>query len=173
MLLDILTYPDPTLAQKCRAVEAITPELAELAENMVETMYIKDGVGLAAPQVGRDERLIVLDRTGPKERKELYVLFNPEIVEREGETSYEEGCLSCPGLTAKTQRSERVTVTGLDREGQAVTVQAEGLLAIILQHEIDHLDGVTIVDHLSRLKRLMYEKKAKKWQKPPTDKKAM
>lgn len=166
MLLNIVTYPNPELRRTCTPVKAITPELIKLADDMTETMYVKDGVGLAAPQVDHGERLIVLDPTGPEKRKQLIVLFNPEITTREGFVPSEEGCLSCPTLTASVERSEKVTATGLNREGQPVTIQAEGLLAIILQHEIDHLNGILIVDRLSRLRRHLYDKKAKKWYNP-------
>lgn len=167
MLLDILTYPDDVLARECEPVEAgkIDDELEAFIENMVETMYVKDGVGLAAPQVGRNIRLIVLDQTGPRERGELRIVFNPEIVERSGKVDWDESCLSCPGLTVKTERSERVTVRGLDEKGEPQEIKADGLLAIILQHEIDHLHGVLIVNHAGRLKRSMYDKKVRKWLK--------
>ncbi|MDD4731029.1 MAG: peptide deformylase [Desulfovibrio sp.] len=165
MKLEIVTYPAEVLAEPCRPVEEITPEIKQLIENMVETMYEDDGVGLAAPQVGHGIRLITVDRTGPSERKDLRVIINPEIVEREGEVDSQEACLSCPGFQVKLKRSERVRVTGLDADGNDVCIDADELLAIILQHEIDHLDGKTIVDRAGRLKRSMYEKKVKKWKK--------
>ncbi|MEF2146526.1 MAG: peptide deformylase [Desulfovibrionaceae bacterium] len=165
MKLEIRTYPDDVLAEPCKPVKKITPEIRKLIENMVETMYADDGVGLAAPQVGQPIRLITVDRTGPKERADLRVIINPEIVEREGEVDSQEACLSCPGFQAKIKRSERVRVTGMDADGKDVCIEAEELLAIILQHEIDHLDGKTIVDRAGRLKRTMYEKKVKKWMK--------
>lgn len=165
MKLEILTYPDDVLSTPCERVEEITPELKQLIEDMVETMYADDGVGLAAPQVGRNIRLITVDQTGPKERKDLRVIVNPEIVEREGEVDSQEACLSCPGFQAKIKRSERVRVKGLDAKGKDVCIDADELLAIILQHEIDHLDGKTIVDRAGRLKRAMYDKKVKKWKK--------
>jgi len=165
MKLEIVTYPAEVLAEPCRPVEEITSEIKQLIENMVETMYEDDGVGLAAPQVGHGIRLITVDRTGPSERKDLRVIINPEIVEREGEVDSQEACLSCPGFQVKLKRSERVRVTGLDADGNDVCIDADELLAIILQHEIDHLDGKTIVDRAGRLKRSMYEKKVKKWKK--------
>jgi len=128
-------------------------------------MYESDGVGLAAPQVGHSIRLITLDETGPKERKSPMVLLNPEFVEQTGVKESEESCLSLPTFFCKVKRYETVTVRGMNEKGEAVEIQAEGLLAIILQHEIDHLEGKTLVDHASRLKRTMYDSKVKKWRK--------
>ncbi len=163
MKLDICTWPDPVLARKAERVTEVTPELRELIENMVETMYEGDGVGLAAPQVGESIRLICVDQTGPKVREDLRVLINPEIVECGGEVESEEGCLSCPQFGAKIKRKERVKVTAMNPEGEDVCIETDGFLAIILQHEIDHLEGTTIVDRSSRLKQAMYRKKAAKW----------
>jgi peptide deformylase len=165
-LLDIRTYPDPVLRADNAAVSEITDELRELVRDMVETMYEKDGVGLAAPQVGENIRLITVDPTGPRERKELLVLFNPEIVERGPDTlESSEGCLSVPAFTGQVERCETLTVTGVSADGEAVRIEAEGYLAVILQHEIDHLEGTLILDYAGRLKRAMYDKKVKKWQK--------
>lgn len=164
MKLDICTWPDDVLSAKARKIDEVTPELKELIENMVETMYESDGVGLAAPQVGESIRLICVDQTGPKLREDLRVLINPEIVEcSDEEVESEEGCLSCPELSAKVMRKERVTVKGLDGDGKDVCVEADGFLAIVLQHEIDHLEGVTLADRAGRLKKAMYKKKAMKW----------
>lgn len=163
MKLDIYRWPDPVLKAKAKPVETVTPELQELIENMVETMYEDDGVGLAAPQVGESIRLICVDQTGPKERAELMVLINPEITAREGEVESEEGCLSCPEFTGKVKRSTSISVTALDRDGKELAFDAQGYLAVIIQHELDHLDGITIVDRSSRLKKAMYRKKAARW----------
>lgn len=163
MKLEICTWPDEVLEAKAEPVAEITPELNELIDDMVQTMYESDGVGLAAPQVNRSIRLICVDQTGPKERGELRVLINPEIVECDGEVESEEGCLSCPELNVKVTRKERVKVKAMDREGKDVCVETDGLLAIILQHEIDHLDGVTLADRTGRLKKAMYRKKALRW----------
>jgi len=163
--LPIVTYPDPVLAQVAQPVAEITPEISQLITDMVQTMYEGDGVGLAAPQVGKSIRLITLAETGPKERKSLIVLLNPEFVERTGSKESEESCLSLPTFSCKLNRYEAVTVKGLNEKGEAVEIQAEGLLAIILQHEIDHLEGKTLLDHASRLKRTMYDSKVKKWRK--------
>jgi len=163
--LPVFTYPEPVLAKKAQPVAEITPEIGMLIEDMIETMYENDGVGLAAPQVGKSIRLITLDESGPKERKSPMVLINPEFVEQTGVKESEESCLSLPTFSCKVKRFETVTVRGLDRKGEAIEIKAEGLLAIILQHEIDHLEGKTLVDHASRLKRTMYDSKVKKWRK--------
>lgn len=163
--LPIFTYPDPVLAKKAEPVAEITPEIRQLIDDMMLTMYESDGVGLAAPQVGKSIRLITLDETGPKERKAPRVLVNPEFVEQTGVKDSEESCLSLPTFSCKVKRYETVTVRGLDEKGEAVEIQAEGLLAVILQHEIDHLEGRTLVDHASRLKRTLYDSKVKKWRK--------
>jgi len=163
--LSILTYPDPVLAKVAEPVGEITPELAKLIEDMTQTMYESDGVGLAAPQVGHSIRLITLDETGPKERKAPMVLLNPVIVACEGKKESEESCLSLPTFSCKVKRHECVTVQGRNEKGEDIEIKAEGLLAVILQHEMDHLEGKTLVDHASRLKRTMYDSKVKKWRK--------
>lgn len=168
-VLPILIYPDPLLKQKSMPVEIIDDEVVNLAENMLETMYQAPGtgVGLAAPQVGRNQRLIVIDinrrAEEPGDSKPI-ILVNPEIVESEGEITYDEGCLSVPGYTIDITRSEKIKVCGLDLEGNLVEIEADKLLAIILQHEIDHLDGNLIIDHVSSLKRELYRRKLKKAQ---------
>lgn len=168
-VLPILIYPDPILKQKSIPVEIIDDEIVNLAENMLETMYQAPGtgVGLAAPQVGRNQRLIVIDinrrAEEPGDSKPI-ILVNPEIVESEGEIIYDEGCLSVPGYTVDITRSEKIKVCGLDLQGNSVEIEADELLAIILQHEIDHLDGNLIIDHVSSLKRELYRRKLKKAQ---------
>jgi len=168
-VLPILIYPDPILKQKSIPVEIIDDEIVNLAENMLETMYQAPGtgVGLAAPQVGRNQRLIVIDinrrAEEPGDSKPI-ILVNPEIVESEGEIIYDEGCLSVPGYTVDITRSEKIKVCGLDLQGNSVEIKADELLAIILQHEIDHLDGNLIIDHVSSLKRELYRRKLKKAQ---------
>jgi peptide deformylase len=163
--LPIRTYPDPVLAKVAEPVGEITPEIAKLIEDMMQTMYESDGVGLAAPQVGQSIRLITLDETGPKERKSPMVVLNPVITECAGSKESEESCLSLPTFSCKVKRYECVTVTGKNEKGEDVEIKAEGLLAVILQHEMDHLEGKTLVDHASRLKRTMYDSKVKKWRK--------
>jgi peptide deformylase len=163
--LPVLTYPDPVLAKVAAPVGEITPEIAKLIEDMMQTMYESDGVGLAAPQVGASIRLITLDETGPKERKSPMVVLNPEIVECAGSKESEESCLSLPTFSCKVKRYECVTMKGKNEKGEDIEIKAEGLLAVILQHEMDHLEGKTLVDHASRLKRTMYDSKVKKWRK--------
>ncbi|SIN87071.1 peptide deformylase [Halodesulfovibrio marinisediminis] len=165
MICEVLHYPDTRLVEKSKPIEKVTEEIKELAEAMVETMYKEEGIGLAAPQVGALHRLVVVDVSGPEVRNELMTLVNPEIITADGSCDSEEGCLSVPGYRAKVKRSETVTVKAQDLEGNDVTIEADGLLAICLQHEIDHLDGVLFIDKISRLKRSMYDKKVKKWMK--------
>jgi peptide deformylase len=160
---DIVKYPHPVLAQKADRIGEITPEVKALANDMVETMYANQGIGLAANQVGEPLRLITVDISGPDKREELFVLVNPEIVSAEGETETEEGCLSVKDYRTNVVRAERVRVAGLDLSGNAVCLDADGLLAVCLQHEIDHLDGTLFIDRISRLKRALYDKRMKKW----------
>jgi peptide deformylase len=163
MKLEICTWPDDVLAGKAQPLTEVTPEIKKLIEDMVETMYEGDGVGLAAPQVGEPIRLICVDQTGPKLRGDLRVLINPEIVECDGEVESDEGCLSCPEFSATVLRKERVKVKAQDPEGAEICLDADGFLAIVLQHEIDHLDGITIADRAGRLKKALYRKKAMRW----------
>jgi peptide deformylase len=164
----IISYPDPVLARKSRHLTGVDPDIEQLATDMVETMYDNEGIGLAAPQVGENVRLIVVDISGPEIRQDLRVLLNPEIVAASGEVESDEGCLSVPKYRAPVMRSETVTVQAQDLEGNDLEIEADGMLAICLQHEIDHLDGVLFIDHISRLKRSMYDKKVKKWLKQGT-----
>lgn len=170
-LLEILTFPDPRLAVKSTNVEKVDDRIRKLIDDMFETMYQSDGVGLAAPQVGEPIRLIVVDCAprpegedpdAPLGPREPHAIVNPEIVTKSGTILWEEGCLSVPGYTDEIERAENVTVRGLDRDGQPMTLEASGLLAVCLQHEIDHLDGVLFVDRLSRLKQTMVKKKLRK-----------
>ena len=165
MPLTILTYPDPRLKEKAKEIGEITPELKQLAQDMAETMYAGEGIGLAATQVGECCRLVVIDLTGPEKREGLMVLVNPRIVASEGETETEEGCLSVRALRSKVKRAAKVTVTAKDLEGKDVTLEGDDLLAVCLQHEIDHLDGALFIDRISRLKRVLYDKKVEKWEK--------
>ncbi|WP_029896291.1 peptide deformylase [Desulfohalovibrio reitneri] len=165
MPLEILSYPDPVLAKKAEVIEEITPELRQLAEDMLETMYQSEGIGLAAPQVGESIRLIVVDVTGPSHRAEPMAVVNPEIVCSDGEVVSEEGCLSVANYRCEVTRAASCTVRGYDLEGNPIEIEAEGLKAICLQHEIDHLDGVLFIDRISRLKRSLYDRKVKKWVK--------
>lgn len=159
---EIKKYPDEVLGRKAELVQDVDDGLRRLADDMVETMYAAPGIGLAAPQVGVSKRLIVVHVTLEDEESPLIVLFNPEIVEAEDVIEFEEGCLSLPGFTCTIKRSASVAVKGLDRDGRPVTVHADGLLAVALQHEIDHLDGVLLLDKASAIKREFYKKKVKK-----------
>lgn len=158
-LLRIHHYPDPVLKQKAARITSFDAELRRLAEDMLETMYAAPGVGLAAPQVGVSQRLIVLD-CAPKDAPPTpLVAVNPEIVGGEGECCEEEGCLSVPEYYAKVPRQEKVRVRFQTLDGTAREVEADGLWAVCFQHEIDHLDGILFVDHLSPLKRSLFRKK--------------
>ena len=161
----ILKYPHPILSKRAEEITEITPELKELAKDMAEAMYEQRGIGLAAPQVGECCRLIAVDISGPDERTELMFLVNPVIVSREGEVTDEEGCLSVVQLRAKVSRSEKVVVKARDLDGKDVELPADGILAVCLQHEIDHLDGKLFVDYLSPLKRQRIQTKLQKLQK--------
>ena len=161
-LLQILRYPEPVLSRKAEPITTIDDELRSLANDMAETMYAAPGVGLAAPQVGVSRRLIVLDCAGKDEPRQLYVAINPEVVAREGESFEEEGCLSVPGYYARVERAAEVTVRFLDLDGAERELTTGGLLAVAFQHEIDHLDGILFVDHLSSLKKSIFRKKYKK-----------
>jgi peptide deformylase len=164
----ILTFPEPFLRGTARPVENITGDTAKWIEDMAQTMYAAPGIGLAAPQVGLDQRIIVLD-VGPddeepgKDRgKHLLHVVNPVIVEADGETTFEEGCLSVVDFRAEVDRAARVLVKGWDVNQRELEIEADGLLAIALQHEIDHLEGTLFIDRLSKLKREMYVKRVKK-----------
>ncbi len=162
MILPVLKYPDPRLTRKAEPVREITPAIRELAQNMAETMYAREGIGLAAPQVGEALRLVVIDISGPEKREDLRVLVNPVLVLSGSEMEGEEGCLSVPDYRAKVCRRERVHVEATNLDGAPVIFDAEDLLAICVQHESDHLDGVLFIDHISRLKRGMLDRKIKK-----------
>ncbi|MDL2216638.1 peptide deformylase [Desulfovibrio sp. OttesenSCG-928-M14] len=159
MILPVLQYPDPRLARVSTAIDSITPEVRELAENMVETMYARDGIGLAAPQVGEAVRLVVIDISGPEKREDLRILVNPVLSLSGGEVESEEGCLSVLDYSACVSRREYAHVEATDLDGERVVFDATGRLAVCVQHECDHLDGVLFIDHISRLKRGMLDRK--------------
>ncbi|WP_027135527.1 peptide deformylase [Geminicoccus roseus] len=162
-LLPILEVPDPRLRQKARPVAAVDARVAALLEDMLETMYAAPGIGLAAPQIGVDERIVVVDVAAKEEEPNPIRLINPEVVETSGEpVEAEEGCLSLPNQFAPVKRPSQVTVRFLDEAGREQRIEADGLLARCLLHEIDHLDGILFTDHLSRLKREMLMKKLDK-----------
>jgi len=162
MIRPILTYPDPELKKKSDPLSAINDATRKLARDMAETMYNAPGVGLAAPQIGVHQRVIVIDTSSRDEPKNLIVAINPEIIYSEGEICEEEGCLSVSNYAANVRRHTKVIVKGLNLDGAETTWHAEGLLAIAFQHEIDHLDGILFVDHLSPLKRELLQRKVRK-----------
>jgi len=159
---EILKYPHPILKKPCEKVDRIDDEIRILIQDMIETMYSASGVGLAACQVGIPRRVIVLDVNPMDPEKGLFILINPELVSGEGEVDQEEGCLSVPECTENVKRSAKVCVKGCSLEGEEIEVTGEGILAIALQHEIDHLDGILILDRISRLKRELYRNRLKK-----------
>jgi peptide deformylase len=162
-LLKILSYPDPRLRKKSAPVERIDKEIERLLDDMVETMYKAPGVGLAAPQVGVNLRVIVVDVSVRQEDTPgLIQLINPEIISSEGRQVEEEGCLSVPGFSSEVRRKATVRVQGLDRTGKLIEIEGSGLLARAFQHEIDHIDGILYIDRLSRLKRELMKKKIEK-----------
>lgn len=176
-ILKIRTFPDPVLKKKAEPVKKVTAELAQLAQDMLETMYAAPGVGLAANQIGEPIRLVVID-TRPtdkdgnvveermtaleREVKFPLILFNPEVVVHKGGTSWEEGCLSVPGYIESVNRPEYVEIKALNEKGEKIEIKTDGLLAICIQHEIDHLDGKLFIDRLSPIKRNMIKSKIKK-----------
>ena len=155
----IRIYPDPILLVKATEIENIDARIARLAGEMAETMYAAPGVGLAAPQVGASERLIVVDARHPEGKNELITLVNPEIIKMEGRVVEEEGCLSLPGIRENVARAQRVLIRGYDLDERQRDIEAEGLLAVAFQHEIDHLEGIIFIDRLSRLKRGIIHRK--------------
>lgn len=162
-LLDILEFPDSRLRNKARPVANVDGKLASLADRMLETMYEAPGIGLAAIQVNVPQRLIVVDVSEDKTRP--LVLINPEVLEHHGEVETNEGCLSVPGFYEPVMRPEKILLGALDRDGNPVELETEGLEAVCIQHEIDHLDGKLFVDYLSNAKRSMIRKKLQKLQK--------
>lgn len=159
-ILKILHYPDPRLRQTGRTVERVDDSVRRLVDDMAETMYQAPGIGLAAIQVERVLRVVVIDIS--EQRNTLRVLINPEIIERDGLQVMEEGCLSVPGIYDEVERAQHIRVRALDRDGHPFELEAEGLLAVCIQHEIDHLDGKVFVDYLSRLKQGRIRKKLEK-----------
>ena len=164
----ILTFPDPVLKEEASDVKNIDGRVVEALEDMAQTMYAAPGVGLAAPQIGVAERLIVVDigddeeEGGGERGKNLIEIINPEVVEEEGSIVWEEGCLSVVDFRAEVTRANHIWIKGYDRDQKEVSFEAEGFLAVALQHEIDHLDGTLFLDHLSRLKRDMYARRVRK-----------
>jgi peptide deformylase len=162
-LLNILHYPDPRLRTKASPVVAVDDAVRRLVDDMFETMYDAPGIGLAATQVDVHQRVIVIDIS--KDRNQPLALINPELISTEGVEETEEGCLSVPGVFEKVRRAERIRVRALDRDGKQFEMDADGLLAVCIQHEMDHLDGNVFVDYLSPLKQQRTIKKLQKQQK--------
>lgn len=182
-LLEILKFPDPRLRLKCAAVKDVTPELQQFAKDMMETMYSFKGIGLAAAQVDRQIRLIVLDtrprengRYKPEDMTELeakvpqpLIIFNPEVIEKKGKTTFDEGCLSVPTYFETVERFNWIKVRALDINGKPIEFETDGLLSICIQHEIDHLDGKLFIDRLSPIKANRIKSKIKKFGYPDPD----
>lgn len=158
----IYQYPEPVLRKKAIPIENFDDNLKTLIADMAETMYDAPGIGLAAPQVGESLRLLIVDIGKEQEERNYLAVINPEITHHEGKQIDEEGCLSIPDLTANVERYKKITLTFQDEEGREHEIEAEGRLAVVLQHEMDHLDGILFLDHLSPLKRNLYKKKMKK-----------
>jgi peptide deformylase len=152
-ILPIRIYPDPVLRAKCRDVTEFDVSLKKLAADMVETMHAAPGVGLAAPQVGVEKRLAVIDTSVGEDPSKVHVIVNPKVTRREGQEADTEGCLSLPGITDKVDRPLAITIEAMDLEGKPVKIEAEGWLARVFCHEIDHLDGVLFTDHLRGLRK--------------------
>lgn len=159
----ICKYPDPVLRKNAEKIEVFDEALQALSEDMADTMYDAPGIGLAAPQIGESIRIIVVDISKKEEEQKYMTLVNPEIIENEGEQVDEEGCLSVPELTSKVKRFKKIRVRYQDLSGKEFELETENRFAVVLQHEIDHLNGTLFLDHLSSLKRNLYKKKVKKW----------
>ncbi len=164
-ILEILQFPDPRLRNMAQPVSAVDDAIRALVDNMFETMYTAPGIGLAATQVGVDRRVVVIDISEDKDQP--LCLINPEILELRGVEEMEEGCLSVPGFYETVQRADWVHVRALDRDGKGFELEVDGLVAVCIQHEIDHLDGKLFVDYLSQLKRTRIRKKLEKQQRQP------
>lgn len=161
--LEIITYPHELLKSAAQPVAEIDGKLQSLIDKMAETMYEAPGIGLAAVQVNVDQSLLIYDLAPREERRDLQVLINPKIIEREGDIiSENEGCLSVPDFRADVKRSGHILVEGFDREGKPLRFEADGMLAIVLQHEIDHLNGTLFIDRISKLKRQLYTRRIQK-----------
>ena len=159
-ILNVLHYPDPRLRKKAQPVEQVDRETKQLVDDMFETMYQAPGIGLAATQANIQKRVIVIDISDDKSSPLCFI--NPEILASEGDEEMEEGCLSVPGIYEKVKRADRITVRALNREGESFEMQADGLLSVCIQHEMDHLEGKLFVDYLSELKRQRIRKKLEK-----------
>ena len=165
-ILKIYEYPEPVLRKETKTVTSFDENLSQLARDMGETMYDAPGIGLAAPQIGESLKLIIVDISKESEGvKEFMAMVNPKIISHEGKQLDEEGCLSVPELTANVTRYKKITVSFQDLQGKPQELTTEDRFAVVLQHEIDHINGILFLDHLSSLKRTLYKKKVKKWLK--------
>jgi peptide deformylase len=158
----ILHYPDPRLRNVGEKITVVTPEIRQLIDDMAETMYAAPGVGLAATQIGEALQLFIIDIAAEDEPSDLRVFINPEILEADEPITWTEGCLSFPGVTEEIDRNAKVRVKALDRDGKKFILEAEGLLAVAVQHENDHLQGVLMIDHLGPLKKRLVHRKMQK-----------
>ena len=163
-LREVLKFPDRRLAEVSEPIEEVTDEICVLAKDMLDVMYDEPGIGLAAPQVGEAIRLIVIDTQWTEEDAERHplILVNPVLSEHEDKITWTEGCLSVPDMEAEVERAQRVRLCARDLDGQEIDIRAEGLQAVCFQHEVDHLNGVLFIDHISRLKRNRYKMRRKK-----------
>lgn len=164
-VLAIKTFGEPCLRQKCEEVKKITPALLQLTRDMTETMYAAKGVGLAAPQIGINKKIIVVDVGDVVGKHELIVLFNARILKKDGTEVMEEGCLSCPGITVSVTRAKTIVVEGMNQKGEKVVREAHGFIARALQHEIDHIQGKLIIDSAGILQQFAFKRKLKKQKK--------
>ncbi len=158
----ILHYPDPRLRQKAQPVTTVTPEIEKLIEDMAETMYAAPGVGLAATQIGEPHRIFIVDIAAEDEPSNLMVFINPEITATDGSQTGAEGCLSFPGVTEDVKRAAKVTIRAMDRKGKPFELEADELLAVAVQHELDHLEGVLMIDRVGMLKKRIIQRKMQK-----------
>ena len=159
MIRTILHYPDKRLREHGARIAEVTPAIQQLIDDMAETMYAAPGVGLAATQIGEKVALFIIDIAEEDAPSELRVFINPEIIARDGEITWQEGCLSFPSVQEDVDRAERVTVRALDRDGKTFELEADGLLAVAIQHELDHLNGVLMIDHMGPLKKRLTHRK--------------
>ncbi len=172
MVHEILVWPHPLLKQKAQPVAVVDDEIRTIVKDLFESMYAADGVGLAAPQIGVLKNIIVLDTTPKQPESRPIAMINPEVLTLDGKIIYKEGCLSVPGEAEEVERAAVISVRYLDEQGHEQTIQADGLLAIAVQHETDHLRGVMFVDHISALKRELIRKRMKKIQASIAEEKA-
>lgn len=159
MIRTILHYPDKRLRERGKKIEVVTPEIQKLVDDMAETMYAAPGVGLAATQIGEALQLFIVDIADDEAPSELRVFINPELTERTGDISWQEGCLSFPGVQEDVDRAASIRVRAQDRDGEWFELEAEGLLAVAIQHEYDHLQGVLMIDHMGPLKKRLTHRK--------------